>query len=115
MPDIHGKFDAPSDEEVAMMTDRMLAFIMPNTPGTDEEKEAFDKALRYQIAHEKTQSALAGETALPDGTTGFNIGEFSMSFADGAVTGLFTKRTMCPAAYGVLLRAGLLYRGIERC
>ena len=37
-----------------------------------------------------------------------------MSFDTGAMGNQLTKKTVCPAAYGVLLREGLLYKGVER-
>ena len=103
---------APTEDEIGMMRDIILAFIIPNTPKSEEEHEAVAKAVEYQIAHEKTIAAQCGVEALPQGTTGFTIGEFSMSFSDGSVYGVLTKKTICPHAYSVLINAGLLYKGM---
>ena len=54
-----------------------------------------------------------GAQALPDGTKSFSIGNFSMSFEDGSFSSKLTRKSICPTAYGVLLEAGLLYKGVE--
>ena len=116
MADVHRNFAPSTDSEVQMMSERMMAFIFPNRPRTQPEKEAFNKAVMYQIEHEKTISATLGEelAAMPDGTTSFTIGTFSMSFgANGYRNGaVLTKETVCPYAYSVLLTEGLLYKGV---
>lgn len=113
MPDIHGKFSAPDPEEIEAMEPRIRAFIFPSIPRRDFEIEAFNKAVIYQIAHEKTQAELTAKQALPAGTTSFKISEFSMTFGSGAFDSRLTKKTICATAYGVLLEAGLLYKGVE--
>ena len=113
MPDIHGYFEPPTSEEIEMMSYRIKAFIFPSIPRLDYEVEAFDKAVRYQIAHEKTiADKMQGQT-MPSGVKSFGIGNFSMTFEDGAFDDRLTKKTICPAAYGVLLEAGLMYKGVE--
>ena len=53
---------------------------------------------------------------VPEGTQSFSIGDFSMTFNKDFLEGRLTRKTICPAAYGLLLRSGLLYRGVEgRC
>lgn len=110
MPDRHTGLTAA--EEMDMMADRMRYFIFPNEAKTDEEIDAFNKACAYQIAHEKALSAAYGD--MPDGVTSFKIGDFSMNFDANANRSMLTRRTICEAAYSVLLRAGLLYRGLPR-
>ena len=118
MADVHINVDEPTDDELDMMSDRMYAFIFPNEPRTDVEREAFDKAIKYQIAHEKTLASEFAELgvlqALPDGVSSFSIGTFSMGFSGDGLKKSVTldKNTICPYAYGVLLRAGLLYKGV---
>lgn len=90
----------------------MLAFIMPNTPVTPEENEAFSKAVEHQISHEKTIADAIGN-GIPQGTTGFSIGHFSMDFQEGTFDGELSRKTICPTSYGLLLRVGLLYKGIR--
>ena len=116
MPDLHTWAGTPTEEETAMMEDRMRLFIFPNDPQTEDETEAFSKAVSYQIAHEKSLAEQYGDIGIPDGTTGFKIGDFSMTFEEGVNGSGLTHKTICQAAYSVLLRAGLLYRGLEgRC
>lgn len=112
MPDIHGTLEGPSEQEIAAMEPRIRAFIFPSIPRLDFEIEAFNRAVIFQINHEKTIAALTGDQ-LPDGTKSFDIGEFSMTFEDGAFSGRLNRRTICPTAYGILLEAGLLYKGVE--
>lgn len=114
MADVHIICAAPTEDELEMMRDKMRAFIFPNNPRSDSQIAAFDKACTYQIAHEKTIAAQCGDNALPQGTESFQIGDFSMFFDVDSMGGALNKKTVCPAAYGVLLREGLLYKGVER-
>lgn len=114
MADVHTWNGTPTEEEKALMEDRMRLFIFPNVPCTDDETEAFARAVAYQIAHEKSQEEKYDN--IPDGVEAFKIGDFSMNFSDGVNDSRLTRQTICQAAYSVLLRAGLLYRGLEgRC
>ena len=114
MADLHIDCPAPTMAELEMMQDKVHAFIFPNTPVQPSQIEAFEKACLYQIAHEKTIAAQFEGSNLPNGTQSFRIGEFEMSFDADSMGNVLTKKTICPAAYGVLLRAGLLYKGVER-
>ena len=110
---LHSEVKEVSVAELNAMTARMLGYIFPNTPVTDEEKYAFDSAVLLQIQHEKALKASRGE--IPDGVSSFSIGHFSMTFADEkSASSKLTRKTICDASYGLLLRAGLLYRGVER-
>ena len=113
MPDIHEKFGAPTEEEIAAMAPRIKAFIFPSIPRAAFEIEAFNRAVDFQIAHEKTIAKALENQALPDGVQSFSIGNFSMSFGGDTFSGRLTKRTICPTAYGILLEAGLMYKGVE--
>ena len=114
MTDIHKQLPEPAEMEKEIMQQRLLAFIFPNHPKTEREQEVFAKAVRYQIDHEKTQADSNSEVvSIPNGVESFQIGDFSMSF-DGNATDHLTRKTICPCAYGLLLREGLLYKGVER-
>ena len=113
MPDLHGEFSAPTAEEIAAMELRIKAFIFPSIPRKQYEIDAFNLAVQYQIAHEKTIAAMMQGQAFPNGIKSFNIGNFSMSFEDGGFDGRLTRKTICPTAYGILLEAGLMYKGVE--
>lgn len=111
MPDLHTWTGEATEEETALMEDQMRLFIFPNSAETEEETEAFNKAVAYQIAHEKSRAEAFSE--IPDGANSFKIGDFSMSFEAGVNDSALNRKNICPAAYSVLLRAGLLYRGLE--
>lgn len=113
MPDIHGDFGAPTIEEIAAMEPRIKAYIFPSIPRKPYEVEAFDKAVWYQIAHEKTIAATMNGQPIMNGVRSFSIGNFSMSFDEGSFDANLTNKTICPTARGILLEAGLLYKGVE--
>jgi len=116
MPDIHGNYGSPKLDEVMAMEPRMKAFIFPTIVHDGFEREAFDRAVYYQIQHEKTIAAAINNQQIPEGVTSFRIGDFSMTFGDGSFDTRLTRKTICPTAYGILLEAGLLYKGVEgRC
>lgn len=113
MIDRHTVTQEPTEAERELMRPRIKAFIFPSIPRMSFEIEAFNTAVDLQINHEKSQAEKTGDVDLPDGVKSFDIGEFSMSFEDGAMSGRLTKRTICPSAYGILLEAGLMYKGVE--
>ena len=112
MADLHTWTGTPTEAEVDLMRERMRLFIFPNKAATEEQREAFSMAVAYQIAHERSHAEQAGD--IPDGVNSFRIGDFSMTFGDGVNESGLTRKNICPAAYSVLLRAELLYRGLER-
>ena len=111
MPDLHTWTGEATEEETALMQEQMRLFIFPNAAETDAEIEAFNKAVTFQIAHEKSRQEQFDQ--IPDGVSGFKIGDFSMNFEAGFNDAGLNRKNICPAAYSVLLRAGLLYRGLE--
>lgn len=115
MIDLHAQ-DIPEDSGTkAFVRDKVYAFIFPNSPTTDADTAAFEKAVQYQYEHEMTQAMKASDE-IPEGVQSFSIGDFHMSFDKDWLETRLTRKTICPAAYGVLLRQGLLYRGVEgRC
>ena len=116
MADLHSNSYDISVGELNAMNARMLAFIFPNTPVTQDEVRAFENAVLLQVQHEKAIKA-SGMGEIPEGVTSFQIGHFTMSFADGYSSSSgarLTRKTICDGAYGLLLRAGLLYKGVER-
>lgn len=109
---MHTWTGTPTETEIAAMEDRMRLYIAPNEVRTEEQQEAFDKAVRYQIAHEKSQAS----GNVPAGVNSFRIGDFQMAFGDGANDASLNERNLCPSAKYVLWNAELLYRGLEgRC
>lgn len=118
---LHGYYDISDseyadDEKYQAMLPRMRAFIFPSIPRLDFEVAAFNKAILYQIEHEDKISEAMNGQVLPQGVNSFNIGDFAMSFGSGTFDQRLTRKTICPTAYGILLEAGLLYKGVEgRC
>lgn len=113
MADFHRTYDPPTEQELQQMDVRMRAYIFPNIPRTQEEQAAFQQALLFQIAHEKTLAEKMSGMDMPAGTSGFSIGDFSMNFEQGAFDGRLSQKTICPSARSALLIAGLLYKGVE--
>lgn len=113
MTELHPQANEPTAEEKEAMQARMNAYIFPNTPYTAEEKAAFEKAVLFQIQNERMQKEALGGQTLPDGLKEFTIGHFQGAFETG-ISSALSRKTICGAAYGELLRAGLLYRGVER-
>ena len=111
MSDTHVSVPAADEAAMERMRERLYAFCFPNIPRTLEEQQAFEQAAQMQYEHEES-ARLNGE-ALPAGAAGFRIGEFSISFEKGTADDRLTMKTVCPGAYGLLLRHGLLYRGAE--
>lgn len=117
MADVHISVPTPEQDELDMMRERMYAYIFPNEPITNAQKEAFDKAVDLQIAHEKTIASQLGgsDMNLPNGVSGFTIGSFSMNFGGNGYENSYalSKKDICPYAYSALLRSGLLYKGVR--
>lgn len=110
--DNHTWTGTPTEAETELMRERMRLFIFPNEAETEEQREAFDKAAAWQIAHEKSHAEQDG--SIPDGVSSFRIGDFSMTFDEGVNGSGLTRKNICPAAYSVLLLAGLLYRVLPK-
>ena len=66
-----------------------------------------DAVERYESAFDQLSEEAA---QIPEGVKSFRIGEFEMDVKDGKS---LTGGKICPEAYGLLLRHGLLYRGVE--
>ncbi len=93
-----------SENTLTAVRERMYAFCFPNTPVTEAERQAFEQAVWAQYSYEQDT------VQTPKGVKGFRLGEFEMTLADR--TGP-AGAPICPEAYGLLLRHGLLYRGVE--
>ena len=114
MIDLHTVTDTPDTDVLELMRERMYAYIFPNKPRDAAEEAVFEKAVLWQYRHDA--SALAATGAIPSGTTSFRIGDFQMSFVRGALDQELNRNNICPSVYGLLLRHGLLYRGVPgRC
>lgn len=112
MLDNHILVADPEEDVLEMMRERMYGYIFPNMPRTEEEKAVFEKACLYQYAHDMTALQKTGE-GIPEGLVSFRIGDFQMAFDSGTMESRLTSKSICPSARGLLLRHGLLYRGVE--
>ena len=74
------------ENDMINMRAKMSGFIFPNVPISDFERAAFERAVNYQIEHERQRRAAVG-MSLPEGVTSVAIGHFSASFDDSAFTG----------------------------
>lgn len=112
MIDIHNpSLPVPGDAELKLYREKMYAFIFPNSPVTEEETQAFEGAVLCQYEHDMTLAKNRHE--VPEGVQSFTLGDFSMSFKDDFWDARLNMKNICPSAYGLLLRHGLLYRGVE--
>lgn len=111
--DIEKQYGATIKQYLADCEDRMLAYIFPNTPASPDDEDALEQAIYAQFVHENNarNKALA---EVPAGAIQFRLGEFQMQFDPEYASGKLTRRTISQAAHGILLRQGLLYRGVER-
>ena len=110
MADIHGKAAGATAEETRMMRARLAEVIFPNERLTDAQEVALEEAVLYQIEHERR--GLSKGAVLPQGMSAVKVG--ILNLAQPQEDGVLSRKTMCRAAYGVLLSAGLLYKGVER-
>lgn len=92
--------------DVERARDKLYAVIFPNSPVTPSEIRAFERACLYQAEYD--QEKAEAFDGLPEEVQSFRIGNFSASL--GQRTGMEVD----PRAYGILLREGLLYKGVER-
>lgn len=112
MTDIHRVVPEPSEDIITMIQEKMYAFIFPNHPCTQDEIAAFEQAVMFQYTHEASR-AMEQQEDIPNGVQSFSLGDFSMTFDKSFWDSRLNRKTICPSAYGVLLRHGLLYRGVE--
>lgn len=100
----------PTQRQLDSARRRLYAYIFPNNPVTDSEKAVFEEAVVLQAEHD----ASIEDSGLPQGAKSFSIGHFSMTMDSDAQSERLNRRTICAEAYGILLREGLLYKGVER-
>ena len=92
-------------EQREQIAERLRAYIHPNRATTEEQEEAFDKAVDAQLAYEADQDV----ASLPGSVQSLSIGSYSVTMAEPA-GGAYTQATICPAAWAILFNAGLLAR-----
>ena len=60
------------ENDMINMRAKMSGFIFPNVPISDFERAAFERAVNYQIEHERQRRAAVG-MSLPEGVTSVAI------------------------------------------
>ena len=100
----------PDQQQIDSARRRLYAYIFPNNPVTDMEKAVFEEAVILQAEHD----AYNEEDGIPAGAKSFSIGHFSMTVDEDATSDRLTRRNICEEAHAILLREGLLYKGVER-
>ena len=83
--------------------EKLLSHIFPNFPETEEERAALEKAVDFQA-----EADLEGGD-IPEAVEGFQIGHFRAELRKRRGG----SSPVCPLARSVLLRHGLLYKGLE--
>lgn len=109
---MHSYKGLPSAEELALMKERIHAFIAPNIARTEYEKQKVEEAAILQYQFEMSMQQGYGDMPMPAGTKMFRIGNFWMQFDGTKNSAVLHKENMSPYAYSILFNAGLLYRGV---
>ena len=111
MTDFHSPdVPMPTDTDLERVRERMRSFIFPNRASNEEEEAAFEQAVIWQYEHDATAAAAMED--LPPNVSRYTADHFTVEFREAASM----RANICPAAYSLLLRKGLLYRGLEgRC
>ena len=84
---------------------RLRAYIRPNEASTADELSALDRAVDAQLAYERE----SGAEGLPPGVESLRIGNYSVQASEPGGAAL-TRSSICPAAWAILVNAGLLRR-----
>ena len=107
--DVHARDLNVTEGDVLRAEIFLTGKMFPNSPVTEREKEVLQKAARLQAEHDVTQAR--DMPSLPSPVKSFQLGHFQMELQ---VDTRALRGDMCPLAYALLLREGLLYRGVER-
>lgn len=94
---------------------RLLAYIFPCVVCSETQKDALVTAACAQFAHEHNSDAAQLMMSAPAGLQSFTIGHWSAAFARGATAESLFPAGLDNSAYAILLRSGLLFRGVTVC
>lgn len=87
---------------------RLKAYIAPNTPRTNAQKQVFELAVEAQVEYESAQMQ-----GIPAGAQSYSMSNDGVSVSvtyAGAGAG-YSEQTLSPYAWALLKNAGLLRRG----
>lgn len=89
--------------------ERLLAYIAPRKPETEEQQTAFDNAVAAQAEYETEHPS----EVVPEGVTSVSNDGVSISYAEGR-NALYTQGSISPTAYAYLFNARLIPGAIPR-
>ncbi|MBO6164484.1 MAG: hypothetical protein J6N77_05455 [Lachnospiraceae bacterium] len=107
MADHHAQGLEPTNEELEMAGLLLESLMFPSVPSTAAEEAAVRRATWLQAVHTRTYASQTPD--LPADVESFQIGHFRMQYRGGR-----KSQDICPAARALLLKEGLLYKGVER-
>lgn len=84
--------------------ERLLAYIYPRKPETEDQENAFYRAVDAQAEFEADNAA----NGLQGNVTSFSNDGVSVQFAQGRTAPSYTVDTISPAAWSILRNAGLI-------
>ena len=91
------------------VTERLKAYIYPNSPKTPDQGEAFENAVEVQLKYEREYASYAA----PDWVAAYSNDGMSVTFDTArGFNGANPARGLCPDAYAYLYNAGLIGRAL---
>lgn len=90
---------------------RLAAYIAPNKPRTDSQRQAFETAVEAQAEYERETSGIQGVVRGASGYSVSNDGVTVSVTGSAAVGAAYTESTLNPYAWAMLMNAGLLRKG----
>lgn len=84
--------------------ERLLAYILPRKPETEDQIAALEQAAEAQEAFE----IASGVADLPGNVAAVSNDGVSVTFAQGNAVPSYTKDTISPVAWSILRNAGLI-------
>ena len=107
--DVHARELEVTEDEMERAQLLLEAFMFPNRALTEGQQQVMKRAARYQAEHDLTLSQSV--PPVPEDVSSMQIGHFQIAWDTGTRA---QRDRICPSAYALLLREGLLYRGVER-
>lgn len=84
--------------------ERLLAYILPRAPETDDQEEAMDRAVEAQVAYD----AITGLSDIPANVSAISNDGVSMTFNQRSEVRSYTRDNISPVAWSILRNAGLI-------
>lgn len=90
---------------------RLTAYIAPNRPISDVQKQAFDAAVEAQAEYERETASVQQYARGAEGYSISNDGVTVSVTGSGFLGAAYTESTLHPFAWALLNNAGLLRKG----